>query len=259
MVELGLLQEIGAASFPNGGNISPEFLNVYFDEGRNYTAPYQFGTTGIAYDPEATGTIITSWADFFDPESPAAGKIGTLNDVNEVIPAALRVVGSEPCSEEPADYEKVQALLEAWKPGVAVINSDNVIARMASGEQTVHMMWNGAYHRAKAENPNLEFVTPSEGMPLWQDNLAVPVGAPNPDAAKVFIDWMMDPENVAELSNWVGYGNGITGSEEFLTADIVDDPALNLTGEYAELAQPVPPCSTTAIDLYDKVWTSFKE
>lgn len=53
-----------------------------------------------------------------------------------------------------------------------------------------------------------------------------------------------------------GYGNGITGADEFLDPEIVADPALNLTGEYAELAQPVAPCSTTALDLYDRVWTA---
>ncbi len=89
-------------------------------------------------------------------------------------------------------------LLADWKTNVAVINSDGVIGRMASGEQTMHMMWNGAFTRAQADNPNLQYVYPAEGITLWSDNLAVPVGAQNVDNAKIFINWMMDPANIGE-------------------------------------------------------------
>lgn len=259
MIELGLLQEVDPASFPNGQYIKPEFMDVYFDPGRKYSAPYMYGTTGIAYDPTKTGVEITSWADFFDADSPAAGKIGTLNDQVEVVHAALRAVGSQPCSTNRDDYVKVEELLAGWKPGVAVINSDGVIGRMASGEQTMHMMWNGAFTRAQADNPNLQYVYPAEGINLWSDNFAVPVGAQNVDNAKIFINWMMDPANIGEATNFVGYDNGITGSSEFMTAELGANPAVVIPEEFKALAQPTPGCPVEAIDLYDQVWTNFKK
>ena len=259
MIELGLLQEVDPASFPNGQYIKPEFMDVYFDPGRKYSAPYMYGTTGIAYDPTKTGVEVTSWADFFDADSPAAGKIGTLNDQVEVIHAALRAVGSQPCSTNRDDYVKVEELLANWKPGVAVINSDGVIGRMASGEQIMHMMWNGAFTRAQADNPNLQYVYPAEGINLWSDNFAVPVGAQNVDNAKIFINWMMDPANIGEATNFVGYDNGITGSSEFMTAELGANPAVVIPEEFKALAAPVPGCSVEAIDLYDQVWTNFKK
>ena len=259
MIELGLLQEVDPASFPNGQYIKPEFMDVYFDPGRKYSAPYMYGTTGIAYDPTKTGVEITSWADFFDADSPAAGKIGTLNDQVEVIHAALRAVGSQPCSTNRDDYVKVEELLAGWKPGVAVINSDGVIGRMASGEQIMHMMWNGAFTRAQADNPNLQYVYPAEGINLWSDNFAVPVGAQNVDNAKIFINWMMDPANIGEAKNFVGYDNGITGSSEFMTAELGANPAVVIPEEFKALAQPTPGCPVEAIDLYDQVWTNFKK
>lgn len=259
MIELGLLQEVDPASFPNGQYIKPEFMDVYFDPGRKYSAPYMYGTTGIAYDPTKTGGEITSWAEFFDANSPAAGKIGTLNDQVEVIHAALRATGAQPCSTNREDYVKVEELLAGWKPGVAVINSDGVIGRMASGEQTMHMMWNGAFTRAQADNPNLQYVYPAEGITLWSDNFAVPVGAQNVDNAKIFINWMMDPANIGEATNFVGYDNGITGSSEFMTADLGANPAVVIPDEFKALAAPVPGCSVEAIDLYDQVWTNFKK
>ena len=259
MIELGLLQEVDPAGFPNGKNIKPEFLDVYFDPGRKYTAPYMYGTTGIAYDPTKTGVEITSWADFFDANSPAAGKIGTLNDQVEVIHAALRAVGSQPCSPNKEDYVKVEELLKNWKPEVAVINSDGVIGRMASGEQIMHMMWNGAFTRAQADNPNLQYVYPAEGINLWQDNFAVPNGAQNVDNAKIFMNWMMDPKNIGEATNFVGYDNGITGSDQFMTAELASNPAVVIPEASKALAQPIPGCPVEVIDLYDQVWTNFKK
>jgi spermidine/putrescine transport system substrate-binding protein len=259
MIELGLLEESNPASFPNGANIKPNFLDVYFDTGRKYTAPYMYGTTGIAYDPVKMGTKVTSWADFFNPNSPAAGKIGTLNDQVEVIHAALRAVGSKPCSTNKEDYVKVEELLKAWKPAVAVINSDGVIGRMGSGEQLMHMMWNGAFTRAQADNKNLEYVYPKEGLNLWQDNLAIPKGAQNVDNAKIFINWMMDPKNIGEGTNFVGYDNGITGSDKFMKPELAANPAVIIPAEDVALAQPTPACPTEAVDLYDQVWTDFKK
>ena len=176
-----------------------------------------------------------------------------------MIHAALRAVGAQPCSTNRDDYIKVEELLAGWKPGLAVINSDGVIGRMASGEQIMHMMWNGAFTRAQADNPNLQYVYPAEGITLWSDNFAVPVGAQNVDNAKIFINWMMDPANIGEATNFVGYDNGITGSSEFMTAELGANPAVVIPEEFKALAAPVPGCSVEAIDLYDQVWTNFKK
>lgn len=259
MIELGLLQQVAPSSFPNGANIKPEFLSVYFDDGRQYTAPYMYGTTGIAVDPTKTSRPVTSWADFFAADGPAAGKTGTLNDQVEVVHAALRAVGAQPCSTNRDDYVKVEQLLKGWKPNVAVINSDGVIGRMASGEQTMHMMWNGAFTRSQADNPDLQYVYPKEGLNLWQDNFAIPVGAQNVDNAKIFINWMMDPKNIGEASNFVGYDNGITGSDASMKAELSSNPAVVMPEEAKALAKPTPACPQEAVDLYDQVWTSFKK
>ena len=259
MIELGLLQQLAPSSFPNGANIKPEFLDVYFDQGRQYTAPYMYGTTGIAVDPTKTSREVTGWADFFAADNPAKGKVGTLNDQVEVVHAALRAVGSQPCSTNKEDYVKVEKLLADWKPNVAVINSDGVIGRMASGEQTMHMMWNGAFTRSQADKPELQYVYPKEGLNLWQDNFAVPQGAQNVDNAKIFINWMMDPKNIGEATNFVGYDNGITGSSEFMTPELGSNPAVVIPDDKKALAKPTPACPQEAVDLYDQVWTTFKK
>ena len=258
LIEQDLIQPIDAFAMANASKIDPAFLDPYFDVGRVYTAPYLYGTTGLAVDTSQVPEPPTSWAEFFAVPEGSDGSIGMMNDQIEVIHAVLRAVGAEPCSTDPADYARAEDLLDAFKPSVSVINSDGIIERMASGENSMHMEWNGAAYRSGIENPNLVYVYPSDGLTLWQDNFAVPAGAPNLEQAKVFINWMMDPRNIADATNWNAYGNAIVGSDAFVDAELASSPMVVPSAEQLAYAAPVETCSLEATDLYDRLWTSFR-
>ena len=110
----------------------------------------------------------------------------------------------------------------------------------------------------KMENPDLIYIYPSDGLNLWSDHFAVPVGAPNLDNAKIFINWMMDPKNIAQASNWAAYNNGIIGSDKYLLDAMQADTAFTPTAAQMSLGVAMAPCSTAVNDLYTKVWTAFK-
>ena len=258
LIEQDLIQPIDAFAMENAANIDPAFLNPYFDDGRVYTAPYLYGTTGLAVDTSQVPNPPDSWAEFFAVPEGSDGSIGMMNDQVEVIHAVLRAVGATPCSTDPADYARAETLLDEFKPSVSVINSDGIIERMAAGENSIHMEWNGAAYRSWLENPNLVYVYPSDGLTLWQDNFAVPTGAPNLEQAKVFINWMMDPGNIAAATNWNGYANAIMGSDAFVDPELASSPMVVPEPEQLAFAAPVESCSVEAIDLYDRLWTSFR-
>lgn len=258
LIEQDLIQPIDAHALENAANIDPAFLTPYFDDGRIYTAPYLYGTTGLAVDTSQVPDPPASWAEFFAVPEGSDGSIGMMNDQVEVIHAVLRAVGAAPCSTDPADYGRAEELLDGFKPSVSVINSDGIIERMAAGENSIHMEWNGAAYRSWLENPNLVYVYPSDGLTLWQDNFAVPTGAPNLEQAKVFINWMMDPRNIAEATNWNGYANAIVGSDAFVDPDLASSPMVVPGPEQLAFAAPVESCPIEAIDLYDRLWTSFR-
>ena len=258
LIEQDLVQPIDAFAMENAANIDPAFLNPYFDDGRVYTAPYLYGTTGLAVDTSQVPEPPTSWAEFFAVPEGSDGSIGMMNDQIEVIHAVLRAVGAQPCSTDPADYAAAEELLDAFKPSVSVINSDGIIERMASGENSIHMEWNGAAYRSSLENPNLVYVYASDGLTLWQDNFAVPTGAPNLEQAKVFINWMMDPQNIAAATNWNAYGNAIVGSDAFVDDELASSPMVVPSAEQLSYAAPVETCPLEATDLYDRLWTSFR-
>ena len=129
---------------------------------------------------------------------------------------------------------------------------------MIAGEVPVHMQWNGAAHRVKAKKPDAVYVYPKEGTTFWTDVMAVPKDAPNMEAAKAFVNWMMSPDVAAEASNYTGYSNAVSGSGEFLKEDLKADPAVNTPAEYNDRLSAFKACSPASKDLREKVWTKLK-
>ena len=256
LISANLLKEIDAAALPNGKNIQENFLNVYFDEGRKYSVPYLYGTTGYMYDTAKTKKQLTSWADYFN--APAElGKIGTMSDQTEVVGAALRSVGGKTCDTDPAKLQAAQDLLTKFKSRVSTINSDGILDRMVAGEESIAMMWNGAAMRAREKKSTLKYVYPTEGMALWQDNFTVPVGAKNVPQALTFLNWMMDPANSAAAANFQRYGSGIAGAADLLDADMKASPEIIIPEGYTG-ANPVEPCTNEELTNYTQIWESFK-
>jgi len=258
LIKEGLLKEFDATTLPNGKNMAPEFVDVYFDKGRKYSVPYLYGTTGYGYDSTVITTPMTTWKDFFSAPAAAKGKIGIFNDQTDVVTAALRAVGGEPCSTDPAKLQAAQDLLVAFKSKVATVSSEGNLDRLASGENTLGMVWNGAFHRAKAKNSKLTYVYPADGTVLWQDNFTMPSGAKNIPQALTFLNWYMDPKNAAEAANFQGYSGGYSGIADFLDAGMKSDPAVVIPEADKAHVAPVPPCDTTATNAYSKIFEKFR-
>lgn len=259
MADQGLIQDIGVNQLPNFKNVGGPLKAPYFDPERKYSAPYMYGTTGFTYDSAVTGPLESSWKEFFEPKEILKGKIGDLNDQREMILAASYYLGIPACSEDPKQMKKVQDLLLAQKPFVALYNSDGTIERMVAKEVVMHQQWNGAAHRTKQDLKTAVYVYPKEGINLWADNLAVPVGAKNVEEAKTFINWMMDPKNIAEATNFTGYMNAVPASAEFLDPALAKDPAVVPPKEDEALMKMAPGCSAKAKELMDKVWTNVRK
>jgi spermidine/putrescine transport system substrate-binding protein len=216
-----------------------------------------YGTTGIAcnFAAEPECANIKSWKDYFTAGLP---KMDSLKDQVEVVSAALRATGvaaADLCTTDTAKYIAAEELLAGFKP--AVIDSDAGIERVTAGTSNVRHSWNGGTHRMTVEIPEVQYIYPSEGLNLWADNLAVPVGAPNLDNAKIFINWFMDPKSAGKESNFSGYDNGIKGSEEFMDDALKSDPAVIVPADKQALITPVPNCGEEARELYTQVFTTW--
>lgn len=260
MIAGGLLQKVDAAKMPNFANVAAPHDKPAADPAREYSVPYLWGSTGFTYDLAKVpgGKLEDSWKEFFEPREELKGKIAALNDQGEVFTAAAFYLGIDTCTENAEDAQKILALLEKQKPYVKIYSSSGTIDRVAAGEVTMHQQWNGASHRSKAKLATATFVFPKEGMNLWGDNFAVPKDATNPANAKIFLNWMMDPKNAAEASNFSGYNNAIKGSAAFMNPELRDNPAINPPEAMAARFRPVKDCSAKARELRDGVWTRLR-
>ena len=261
MVQDGLLQKFDKSKLTNLKNLKANFQSLGFDPGHDYSVPYLWGTTGYSYDSKQVpgGKLDESWKPFFEPPAELKGKVVALNSIEDLYIAASHYLSIDQCTEDPKDAKKIQDLLLAQKPLLAMYNSDGTIERMAAGEVAMHMQWNGAFHRAHAQRDILVYVYPKEGIHVFIDNLVIPKDAVNVEEAHTFINWMMLPENIAAASNFAKYNNAIEGSDKFMEKELFDDPAINTPQDKLDRLRTFKLCSPKALSLRSKVWTKLKK
>ncbi|MFO1059521.1 MAG: extracellular solute-binding protein [Dongiaceae bacterium] len=265
MIEKGLLQPVDVAGMPGFAKVRQPFDRPWFDEQRRYAAPNMWGTTGFAYDAaQVDGRLEESWKEFFEPRPALAGKVVALDDEQEVYHAAAYYLGIDPCTESPDQAQRILDLLQAQKPKLAFYSSgpsdgtsSDVWAAglIGSGKVLLAQAWDGDARKLRPRLPGLVFVTPVEGSSLWQDGYVVPVGAPHPENARIFLNWVMAPRNIAEVSSFSGYTNAIAGSEAYMQGALAEAERDSLSPEMVKRLRPVRACSQAARDLADRVWS----
>ena len=257
MIGEGLLAEINAAEMENFKNLDPNWVDVYWDPGRKYSVPYQWGTTSFTVDSAVYGGDIDTLEIVFNPPEELKGRINMLNDMNDVINAGLRYLGYGRCNGNEEEMREVLELLLAAKEHWRTMDY-STIEKLTSGDVDLSQNWNGAAMRARMQRPTLQYAYPKEGFTGWMDNVAVLADAPNMENAKLFINFMMDPENAAMTSNFARYANGILGSEEFMDEEMLTAPEIVMPDD-APAPDFVQPCPQEVVDLYNKVWTRLKQ
>ncbi|SEL31110.1 spermidine/putrescine transport system substrate-binding protein [Roseovarius nanhaiticus] len=257
MIDQGLLAEVKPNEMENFSNMDPRWIDVYWDEGRNYTVPWQWGTTSFTVDTAVYDGEINTLGLLFEPPEVLQGRINMLNDMGEVINAALRYRGYERCNSNTEELRDVTELLISAKEHWRTMDYA-AIEKLTSGDVDISHSYNGAAIRARDQRPTLQYAYPKEGFTGWMDNVAVLEGAPNMENAKLFMNFIMEPENAAMISNFARYANGISGSTEFMDSDIQDAPELTLPAD-APAPDFVKPCPQEVTDLYNRIWTKLKQ
>lgn len=256
MIKEGLLEKIDANKLPNFKNVKKDLVDVYFDPGRSYSIPYQFGTTSFSVNTDVYKGDINSWSILFDTPEELKGKVNVFRDVNDVINAALRYRGFPRCNKDKAQLAEINDLLLNAKQNWLSIASDGAREILVSGDAAAGMIWNGMGLRARTEKPSLKFAYPKEGMTVWADNMVVLKDAPNLENAKLFMDFLLVPENAATLTNFASYTAGVEGTEPFLDKKFVGALEMNPPAD-APKPEFVPPCDPEVVALYDRIWTNL--
>jgi spermidine/putrescine transport system substrate-binding protein len=259
MIELDLLAELNFDNIPNFANVSDLFTDPPYDPGNKFSVPYQWGTTGIGYNAEEFDEAPGSWAYLFDPEMAAsyAGQISMLNDSRETIGAALKYLGYSVNSTNEQELEEAKQLLIQQKAWVSTYDSDGFEDLLAAGETIMGHGWSGDFFAAAEEAEQVWYIIPEEGGVIWTDNLAIPKSAPSQYTAELFIDYLLRPEVGAKITNYTWYGSPNKASEEFIDAEILEEPAIYPPPEVMEKLEFLRDVGESTA-LYDRIWTEIK-
>ena len=254
MIEDGLLLQTDPNQMSNFKNMRKDFVEVYFDKGRRYSVPWQWGTTGVTVNTATYQGDIHTWAVIFDPPEELKGKINVVPEMNDVMNAALFYKGFSHCNSNKAELKVVNDMLQAAKPNWLSMEYGNV-ERFAKEDIHAGVNWNGASMRSRLKNDKIAYGYPKEGIGTWMDNVVVLADANNVENAKAFQNFIMAPENAALISDFAKYANGIEGSNAHLPAEFAAAPEIAPPSWYKPVF--VPPCAQEVNELYTKIWTNL--
>lgn len=274
-IKAGLFQKLDKSKIPNLTNVWPEVSTrlATYDPGNQFAVNYMWGTTGIGYNRDKVRAIlgpdakIDSWDIVFKPENLAKFKdcgVMMLDSSDDIMPTALRYLGLDPNSKNPADLEKAADLLAKVRPSVRKFHSSEYITALATGEICLVIGWSGdikqAQKRAQEAKNKVEigYSIPKGGAQMWFDNFAIPKDAKNVAEAHAFIDYMLQPEVAAKNSNFISYANGNLASQKLIDKAVLDDRSVYPDAETMKSLYIITAHDPKTQRLMNRLWTRVK-
>lgn len=260
-----LLVEINKDAVPNAANLGAAFTNPPYDPDGKYSLAYQWGTTGIGVSYEALEALgqedDPSWSMIFDPTvaDQYAGRISMLNDGIETIAAALKYLGYSindviDAGNEDAIREAGELLRET-NARLAKYDSVNFGDDLVNGEVDIAHGWSGGFFLSFDEADAWEdfaYVIPKEGGVRWVDNMSIPVTAEAVCSAHTMMNYLLDAERGAQLTNWTFYASPNEAATPFITEDITGDPAIYPPPEVEANLELIPNTGELSLLIQDQ-------
>ena len=274
-VMAGVYAELDRSQLPNWKNMDPELMAAAaaYDEGNKHGVIYMWGTTGLGYNIDKVAERLgddaptDSWALLFDEQNAARLQdcgISLLDAPTEVIPAAMNYLGIDPRSTKRADFERGAELLAKIRPYVRYFHSSQYISDLATGETCLAVGWSGDVFQARdradeADNGvNLAYVIPQEGALQWFDMLAIPQDAANKDAAHAFINFVMEPQITADITNYVWYASANSAAMELIDSEIIADEGVFPNAATKSQLWGAPVYGSRTDRVLTRLWTKVK-
>jgi len=274
-IKAGLLQKLDKSKLSNYQNLDPEimaFLHKAADPGNQYAINYMWGTNGIGYNVEqvqkaAPDAPLDSFDMIFDPKYAkklAVCGITILDSPTDIVPMALHYIGLDPGSKSPSDLKKAMTMLMKIRPYIRSFRTLQFVNDLANGQICVAVAYSGGILQARdqaneAENGiNIRYTLPKEGTMVWFDNMAIPKDAPHPQNALLFIDYIMRPEVIAAISDYVNYANGNKAATPYVAEAVRNNPGIYPSAAVKKKLFTTSLNSLSYTRKLTRAWSNFK-
>ncbi|MGX5727991.1 polyamine ABC transporter substrate-binding protein [Metapseudomonas otitidis] len=275
LTRAGVFAPLDRSLLPNYKNLDPSILKQLEknDPGNVYAVAYLWGTGGLAYNPDKVkrelGTdLIDSWSALFDPDIIQKLHhcgVAVMDSPDELYGAALHYLGKDVRDAKLVDYENATALIQKIRPYITYFHSSKFVSDLANGEICLAIANSGdgvqAMSLAKEANNGIRvtYVVPKEGGNLWFDVLAIPADSRHKKEAHAFINFLLEPENIAKITAYTGYANPTPSSQRFIPDELVQNPGVYPSGEVMRRLHVSTQPDAEYIRYVSRAWNGIKK
>jgi len=273
-IKAGVYLPLDKSKLPNLKNMDAQLMAkvALHDPDNAHGIIYMWGTNGVGYNEKMVKELmpdapLDSWRLVFDPavaSKVAKCGISVLDSPAEMMRAVYSYLGKDPNSQSADDLALAEAVLLKIRPYIRNINSSEYIEALANGDLCIAVGYNGdvmqARDRAREANKGIEvkYYVPKEGSILWFDMMAIPKDAPDPDSAYAFLNYIMTPQVIADISNFKRYANGNAASQPLVSESVKNDPGIYPPAEQRQKLPVQLMDSAEQTRAITRVWQKFK-
>jgi putrescine transport system substrate-binding protein len=274
-LQAGIYQKIDKTHVPNYALLDPDIMKILArdDPGNQYGIPWSWGTDGLGINVEKVKAAVgndaplDSWSLLFDPKYAQKLKgcgISVLDSPADAFSAALLYLKKDANSDNPTDIQAAYEALKAIRPYIMQFNSSGYINDLAGGDVCLALGWSGDVNAARLSAVeahkayHIKYVIPAEGTPIWFDMMAIPKGAPHPDAALKFINFVLSAQESAALTNDTSYPSAVPSSRPLVRPEVLDDPAVFPPPEVYRKLVISKPITAELMRLENRLWAKLK-
>lgn len=274
-IKSNIYQALDKSKLSNLGNLDPVILKSLtdIDVGNTHVLPYMWGTTGIGYNAAKVEAILgkdmpkDTWKLVFDPaivEKLSTCGVSLMDDPTEVFVAARAYLGKDTSDFSETALNEAAVVVNAIRPKIRYFHSSQYINDLANGDICVGMGYSGDVLQARdraTEAKNgvvVSYVAPAEGAVVWTDVMAIPTDAKNIAEAHAFINYLLEPQVIADISNHVAYANANVASTKFIDTNISSDPGIYPPEATRQRLLSLKTPSDDEARVMNRIWTQVK-
>jgi spermidine/putrescine transport system substrate-binding protein len=249
------IQSLDHSKIGNLQHVDPVYLKQALDPEMKHSVPYMMAPTAMAWLASKVSNPVASYRMF--ARENLKGRMTLLDDMREVLGAALLSLGFSPNSVNPAELAKARDVVVQWKKNIAKFDNEQYKSGIASGEFHLVQGYAGDLLQVADENEDVVVVVAEEGSLFSCDDLCIPKDAAQTALAHVFINFLTLPDVAAQNMEYIAYRAPNKTAYGLLSEDFRGNSVLFPSEEVFAKWQPINDIGD-ALALWSKTWDEVK-